>query len=421
MLSPTTYNGLVATLGQGADVISFGTAANFVNTSILGGEDNDTLTFGGTLNSTTFGTNEGADRIYLGSATLISSTIGAGKGHDIITTTALAAGSLVATNGTVTGGEGLDSINISLGAASTTTNLLVFGDVSDSGDSTLGAADFINFSANGLTEFGSSSVYGGIGSDTITFGGITAGRGTAIAIRAFGNAGDDAITFGAGASSSLIGGAGNDTLIGQFALTAGGLASGFNLNGGTGVDRLIFANNTAAYFTASTALGVFGNSVIGSFTDSGDNILLQGVGNNAATYSAVNFLNTGAQVVAGAANGGTATTFSGAFVYNLTGGFTTAQVDGIALSAGFKVGDMNIYEANGDTVVQILFAQTGAGIGAVLTAGNSAGFLTFNLSGNLGVIDNGTAGYISKTGVNLTFGIASDATLGRNGFTITVV
>jgi len=422
-----TLNGLVATMGQGADLLNF-TGSTFVNGAVYGGQDNDTIQLANSINATTIGGNEGADRIQIATATLLNSVIGAGKGHDIVTTTALA-GALVGTIGSIVGGEGLDSINISFGAASTNTSLTVFGDVSEGGDSTLGAADFINFSANGLTELGSSSVYGGVGNDTITFGGITAGRATAIAIRAFGNDGTDSITFGAGGASSLNGGAGNDTLIGQFTFTAGGINSGFNLNGGTGIDRLLYANtNTGALltggFTGATILG----SVVGGFADSGDNLILQGIGGNTANFSGVNFIATGTQALAAQALGGTASTFTGAFVYNITGGLSSIAVSGL------KLGDMNIYEANGDTVIQILnttqyTAATAFGIGDTIGSAVSAGtfaagdnqLIQFTLSGNLGVIDNGTAGFIGKTGVNFTFGIANDSTLGRNGFTITVV
>lgn len=417
-------NGFVATMGQGADLLNF-TGSTFNGGQVFGGKDNDTIQFANNANSLSLGSNDGADRIEIGTATLLNSVIGGGKGHDIITTTALA-GDLVATLSTIVGGLGTDSINLTFRNATTTTNLTVFGD--SSGDSTVGLADFINFSANGATEVGASSIYGGAGNDTIVFGGIANAANTAFAINTFGGLGDDSISFNAAGANSLRGGQGNDTLIATYiAFSAGSVASGLNFNGGAGVDQIVLQNSAAQAWSAATG-GYFanqGNFVIGSFSDAGDNILLGNVATNTAAFSGVNFLNTGSQVVAGVAvdrltgGAGTATTFSGAFVYNMTGGFSTAQMDGIALSASFKAGDMNIFEAGGDTIVQIVtFVGTGGVLGAGATAAASANILTWNFSGNLGIIDNGTAGFISTTGVNLNFGIAQNAS-GRNGFTIT--
>jgi len=276
-------------------------------------------------------------------------------------------------------------------------------------------------------------VFGGVGNDTITFGGITAGRATAIAIKVFGNEGADSITFGAGAANSLNGGAGNDTLVGQFSfadgvLTAGSIFSGFNLNGGADVDTYLLqatSTNLVSSAISTTAVAVaninagFSKSVIGGFVDKGDSLVLANILGNGEAFSATNFLNTGAQIVAGQAAGGTATNFTGAFVYNITGGFTSVN------ASGFLNGSINIFEANGDTVIQQIWSMNDGtagvtAVGTAIAAGDSGIVFNFNLSGNLGVIDNGTAGFISKTGVALNFGIFTTTADGRNGFTITV-
>lgn len=418
-----TLNGFVATLGQGGDVVDF-TGSSFVGGLVYGGKDNDTLDFGNNLNAVTIGGNEGADVMRMATATFVNATVGSGKGHDLITSTA---GALVATIGSVVGGLGSDTINLTMGAASTTTQLQVFGDKAETGDTSIGMADQIVFTANGLTEFGSSSIYGGAGADTILFGGFTAGANTAVAVNAFGGNGNDSISFRAAGASSLVGGAGADTLIGNLTLTGAAINSAFNLNGGAGVDRILIDNTGATFLTGGFTGAGIEEFVVGSFTDAGDNIILQSFGANTANYSGVNFIATGAQALAAQMVGGTATTNTGAFVFNLTGGLSSVAVSGL------RLGDMNIYEAGGDTIIQILnttefTASTAFGIGdAIGTATTAGSYAAGNnqiyqvvLSGNLGVIDNGTAGFISTTGVALTFGIASNATDGRNGFTITV-
>jgi hypothetical protein len=430
-----TFNGFAATLGQGNDVFTVGTGAASTNVQVFGGKGSDTLTLAGTYNAASVGGNENADRIFFQGAgvTLTNTFIGAGEGHDVISTTAAGA-QVISTLGTVVGGKGLDTI--SLNNLSALSNFQIWGDTTESGDSTIGNADFIVLSANSAGAAGLyASVYGGAGDDTIQLLNVTAGAGTGVSLQLFGGVGNDSIAVNAAAANSLIGGAGNDTLIGNFQFTAGSLYGQFyatgsyvGFNGGTGVDRVALLNTSGVLMTAGyTGAGIQG-VVVGNFTDSGDNILWQGVAGNTANFSGVNFLLTGAQAVAAQAAGGTAQTITGAFVYNITGGLSSIAVSGL------KLGDINIYEANGDTILQVLntteyTAAAAFGVGDVIGTATTAGafaagnnqIYNFVLSGNLGVINNGTAGYISKTGVNLTFGIASDTTLGRNGFTITVV
>jgi hypothetical protein len=424
-----TYNGFVATLGQGSDVFAVGTGASSTNVQVFGGQQNDTLTLAGTYNATTVGGNENADRIFFQGAavTLTNSYIGAGEGHDLISTTA-AGSQIVSTLGTVVGGKGTDTI--SLNNLSALSNFQIWGDTTEGGDSTIGNADVITLSANAAGAAGIyASVYGGAGNDTIQLLNVTGGAATGVAIRFFGGDGADSIALAgsvvaAGQASSLQGGAGNDTLLANFNFSAAGnIYSGLNLNGGTGVDRIIF-NSTAQDFygvaaahTAISGGAVFGNSVLGNFSDSGDNLILQGIGANADTYSAINAINTGAQLIATAA-GANQANITGAFVYNITAGFSSVA------GSGFGIGSVNIFEANGDTIIQfigVVGTGTTAGFGAAISAGDSAWSWTFNLSGNLGIIDNTTAGFLSTTAVNARIGIANDSTLGRNGFTITVV
>ena len=416
------YNTVEATMGQGSDVFTVGTGAALNTVSFYGGQGTDTVTLGGTLTNSTFGGNEGADRVFLQgtSVTFTNSTIGLGKGHDLITNTA-AANSIIASgsvNGTLVGGEGQDTVT--LGGQSGLSNFAIFGDVASDADSTLGMGDVITISAanNNAANIG-GSVFGGAGADTIVFAGaLTAagGGGTGITMDLNGNLGADSISFFGGASFDVGGGNGHDTLIANFEYTAGGIASGLNINGGAGIDDILFT--TTGVMTAGTALLGGAGSVLGGFDDAGDQLIIKGIGASTANYSGVNILNTGANTVVTAV-GGTNTT--GAFVYNATGGFSSIQTTGIVL------GDWNFYESGGDTYIQIFNVAQGAAVGTTATIIGSAvsgaqtgAFITWVLSGNVGVIDNNTAGFISIGDVNATFAIATDASRGRSGFTMTL-
>ena len=431
------YNGFVATLGQGADVFAVGTGATNTNVSIYGGKDNDTLTLGGSYSSSTVGTNEGADTVIAaGTAiTLTNSLIGLGKGHDLFTNTA-GNGQIISTLGTVVGGLGADTISVA--SLSAVTNFAFWGDqVANGADGAAGLADVITLSANGNGRAGVyASVFGGAGDDVINVLGTTAGAGTGAALDIYGGAGADSISVSVGAHT-LRGGAGNDTLITNFTFTAAGFGTGLaqatNLNGGAGVDRFIIQNGGTGNF-----VGIAGNSavnmnqlsglnfIIGDFTDSGDNIVLQGFGTNGtATFSAINVLNTGVNV-AYSGFGTQAEQFSGAFAYNLTAGFRATV---IAANSGFTVGAINIYESGGDTIIEQVFGAMTAAVGStanfggLLTARNatdSANIVSIVLSGQLGIIDNNTAGFNAVADINATFGIFSTNAAGRNGFTITL-
>jgi hypothetical protein len=92
--------------------------------------------------------------------------------------------------------------------------------------------------ATGTGNLVTTSVYGGTGNDTLSFGsGVTTGidRG-----RFGGAAGNDSISFGGITSSgaSMIGGAGNDTL------NFGGITSAAQISGGLGNDSILFAVNS---------------------------------------------------------------------------------------------------------------------------------------------------------------------------------
>lgn len=407
-----TTNGFVATLGQGADVFTVGTGSVATTMGVWGGKDNDTLTINGTYQSSSVGGNEGADRFFTSNNITVTNTIlGLGKGHDLITTTA--GGFLLSTVGTVAGGLGADTLTLQLSALS---NFQIWG---DGGDSTVGLGDVVALSAQGATAGTYGSVYGGGGNDTISFAGTTAGVQTAQAISYFGGSNADSITIGAGGASTVNGGDGHDTLIANYTLTGGGIFSATTMNGGAGIDQYAFVTTARTNFQIGTAIsGIFGNTVLQDFTDAGDNILLQGISTSTATLSAINALNTGASTFAAQATTGLSNVanITGSFVYNLTGGFSAVA------ESGFGIGDINIFETGGDTVIQLLAQTTGTtgfrSFGGGITANSTGMKLTFILSGQLGIIDNATAGYL--TGVGLTFGIASDAALGRNGFTITL-
>jgi len=207
------------------------TLSGVTNTLIQGNAGADSITINGLASNSLVNGNQDNDSIFLLSGASASSAFG-GQGNDSISLTGALNASLVQAN------DGSDVINIGTGPATSIANTIINGNAGD---------DTITFAA--LTAFSASTVFGGVGDDTINA--TIAGVGVNIN----GNAGADNIT-GSAFADTLGGGADNDTI------TGGLLAD--TMTGGAGVNTFNIVANATVSGTA-TALTTTG--VVDAITD----------------------------------------------------------------------------------------------------------------------------------------------------------
>ena len=213
---------------QGSDTIRL--LNGVLNAEVGAGADNDSIAISGLATNATVTGGKGADTIYVGAGTWSLSTLQGGDGHDRLLLSA-AAGSSTFVAG---GGKGTDSIRLG-----NTTFASVAGG---------GLSDTINFTN---ADFGGGIVYG----DAI--GVTTAGTGT-------GGAADGGDLFLAtatlfGTATTIYGGGGDDTV----KLNSSATTALLIIDGGDGADLI---GNTATDFvkalSGSMVLGGAGNDTI---------------------------------------------------------------------------------------------------------------------------------------------------------------
>jgi hypothetical protein len=235
----------------------------------------------GTASTNTVLGGSGVDTLVVTSGNAGKSYLGAG--NDSIRITAVAGGTIFGGSSLQDTAAGNDSLNIGTSVLNTKIDLA-------------GSSNYITGTGSTIT----SSVYGGTGSDTLFFGGVTSGRFV-------GAGGNDSLSFAAltTAASSVVGGAGNDTIhfaaLSSATSVAGGLgndsisfaAQASHTNAATyffegGSDTLTFATRTtqtADIFTFSTLAGAYTSIVTGTAGTTG--ITISGVSGGISTQLAL--------------------------------------------------------------------------------------------------------------------------------------
>ena len=258
------------------DSVNVANASGFVSGYTLkGGSGNDVFT----ANTTTiagnsfFNGNAGNDVITLNAfngVSVTSSAIRGGQGNDTLALTGSANVSLVngnmdddtittaaASNSSIFGGQGVDTLNIGGATVLTVINGDRDNDRINLGNvvgSTLNQSTVYGGAGNdtitvlaGLATSTDTSIYGGEGNDTLN------GAAAVVAVRLYGEAGNDNITGGT-VNDVLQGGAGNDTI-------TGGTGADL-LTGGAGADTFVFAvGDSFAATSLATSAAFFGNGV----------------------------------------------------------------------------------------------------------------------------------------------------------------
>lgn len=256
-ISAVVFSGSTFAFGAGGDTLTL-SGADIVANTIKGGDGSDVINLGVGSEFSSLQLGAGAD-LVTGAGTVSASTgfIGLGAGQDTLTLTAS-----VFTEGTIFGGGGNDSIFLDIDASA--------GEVVIRGDATgITGNDTITLT----NEFVSGSVEGGLGNDLITLNGTAVGKSEYL-----GNGGNDVINFSStifganGSGSTIGGGAGSDTLtFGE----VGSAGSSVLVAGGGGADSIVLDSN----FVALTA-GVTFSAGRGFATIQG------GAGADSITFSA---------------------------------------------------------------------------------------------------------------------------------------
>ena len=268
----TTFDRAFVGGGAGNDILgSFNSGANtagklnaiFSGSTLAGGAGNDTVFANVSAGSGTdflLAGNAGADTIQLSSDNLEANSgrVLGGAGNDTV---------LVdidtATNVTIRGGDGADTIDLTFSAGATNTLI--------EGDSTNGSgADTIRIQL-GVVNGSSNTILGGDGADSIVLSGATASDGGNTLYA--GGTGADTIFFqsaGEGyiSGSTIKGGMGNDSILIQ-AMSAGAVASGLIL-GQKGDDTITLAN-VLGFSAGSTDVTIQGGVGADLLTNSGMN------------------------------------------------------------------------------------------------------------------------------------------------------
>ena len=168
-----------------------------------------------------------ADTGTFAAVTSVDTTVKGGDGNDTVNL----ASTTTTTRGFIDAGTGVDTVNLDLGTVSATS--VYGGEVSDS------------IVLSGLTDGGSNLYDGGSGADTIAF--QSAGVNTISASTIVAGEGADSVFFnaqiaGAFQSGLIKGGAGNDTVFVDAGIAAGSAGfAGSSIKGGAGADSLIIS------------------------------------------------------------------------------------------------------------------------------------------------------------------------------------
>ena len=453
-------------------------AGTGVSGQVLGDAGNDTITINdshvGAGGSATVSGGEGDDRIALSNASHIGSFynspsyVRGDAGNDTITINGSAVGRFSA--GTVSGGEGDDSIVLSNGSAVGAAGYGANQVLGDAGDDTIildrsyiAHANFGTVSTgetgtvsggdgndsivlrNGSFISGSAAASGAVrgdaGDDTITIDNSTVGRSGAATVD--GGDGNDSIVLvnGAeiGAQGEVLGGAGNDTVLIDTTLTR---AAGAVVDAGEGVDELAyrvvdtatnlpegaFQNFEAFRKDGAGVLTVTDAAAFASFADratvregvldlSGDGALSASAvdveggvlrtdggalasGADVSVASAGRFEINGDETVAALTNGG---------VVEIAGGsvFRTGTITN-AVGGAINVGAGAMLEGTGNTLNNASTINVAAG-GALVDAGDinnlADGVINFNGAGAMTA--GGANGFTNAGAVNLLAGDVS--------------
>ncbi|QNG27759.1 calcium-binding protein [Synechococcus sp. HK01-R] len=417
----STFNGAFIGGGLNNDTISLTNVSSYINSSVKGGDNGDSIVIvSGSNVSTIFEGNKGADTIRYGATAATNGSLGGGAGHDTITIGTAAA----AVVSWINGGAGLDSILIDTGSSFSTLagggladtitfrddflGGVIYGDgvgVTSSGSGSAGTADGADritgidittgatiYGAGGadtirFNEFTGDSaaafIDGGDGADLLTLADILARAGTANIVTISGGKGADTITLTTAAAGALLnGGEGNDTIFAD-------AGSALSINGGAGTDTIVFVSTTATSVTGGDAADIitFGTAV--AFTAGTNNLANAATidgGNGSDTISLQAFTTSGQSIAGGAGNDsirlGTASDNTGlAWASNgtINGG---AGVDSIVLSASagggveattaLTKGVASIAYESGDVIVLASTAASGNALNGAVYVGDSA-------------------------------------------------
>ena len=395
-------NDIVGTYNSGANTA--GDVSQFSGSVLKGGGGNDTVFVTVSASSATdfkVVGNNGIDSVAYSGATheTNSGFVGGGGGNDTV-----AFSVVTATNTTLKGGDGDDTLNFLI--STTTTKGLV-----DAGTGN----DTVNLKFGTVS---STSVYGGEGNDSIALSGLTdngtnlldAGKGNDTIF--FQSAGADAIS-----GSTVVAGAGNDSIL--FQVESAGVVQSGLIKGGAGNDTITLQTNQnqgSAGFAGSTVKGGAG----------ADSITISAVGGggagsgtfayakfNESTLSSMDTLTFSTAAISADAD---AAFNSSKILVNLSMGITTGvsgagAVGQVSASGGFVV--WSGYSDNSLTarVSAIDAGYTTTGDYAVFTTDNTTRYLfvqggTTDLVARLSNEDSLSAGLttITRSGNSIGFG-----------------
>jgi len=301
-------NGSTFLMGEGDDTFQDTGFAETL-TEVKGGQGDDVLNFSGALTLSQVRGGKGIDVITSTGPMSNNSSMNGGKGADILSAL------FVQTNSSVNGGDGNDGITVVT---------LITGSTISGG----AGNDLIGVTTSDNT----TTIFGGDGNDGITMGGFG---------NAFGDAGDDTITGGAGANS-ISGGTGNDVITGNGDIDL--------LSGGTGANTFIFA-------TPAIAAPTFATDVITDWRSGDGNKIDYANALNKLTNTAPNLgvsIN-GAGILSGAANlGGAAAYFDSVDTANSTAIWNNGSSAFLFVSNGtanaYDIIQLNNLNATGFTI-----------------------------------------------------------------------
>ena len=283
-----TISGGTANGNKNTDTI---TATTVTSATLFGGQGGDTITATGSTSSTVSG-DLGNDTLTLGAGTHTSGSVSGGDGIDTIAVTALAAGSSnTFKSNTISGGAGADTITLNARAATDTGNIVN----GDAGQDTITATAFtarvtINGGADG------DVINSGTAADTVN-----------------GDAGNDAITNNGG-TDTITGGTGADTM------TSSVVGERYVQNIGDSVAATVaWTNVGAGTLTEDNSVITFGNGVdqiVGAIGTTANGTRVSGLGTatELAATSNIATLAAGNYVIQGDWNNGALT-----FTVNATG------------------------------------------------------------------------------------------------------
>lgn len=385
----TTTAGFLAKGGDGADSIHVlsGTYKASAAPTIMGGSGNDTINLiggqvqllktqddndvviigDGDANVTAhiIALGKGADSLTVSGTTTVTTSLGAGRGHDKVSGTGLLN---LGSAATINLGEGRDTINLILNS---------------------GVALTLQGDAGNGTNFGADSI-------DVTF---TQGTFTGLAVK--GGGGDDTITLSAGAafeSANIAGNAGNDVIT-----VSGAISSQTTIGGGTGADTITLSDSPIA--TAALVKGGDGNdSITIDGTNNSGLTIIGGAGADSITVAVVADADVLGEFF-----------FSSLSDSNLAATDEFSMTDGGAnqISGNFDFNNSanltNVSVASG----QVLFGSTQNY--ASMAAGATNGLVTFVGTTLTDTVSSVTAAMITVDKLTLPGGVGEAATFFANG------